>query len=268
MGLRMTLALASPGFCLTGCSDFHARLQAQEARSECRYDADHEISVAASVTDTLELTAGSGDLKVEGRQGLDQVRVTARACASDQDYLDELQVTLDRAVDDIILTTHYPDLSGFRFGNNVARIDLMVVIPLNMAVEIDDSSGSMEVSGTGALSIDDGSGAIDVSGINGSVRIDDSSGSLEVEDVAGDVEIEDGSGSINVRDIQGTLRVRDSSGTIDVVQVGQNVVVERDGSGSIHVRNVGGDFTVRRDGSGEIRYSNVEGRVQIPQGKR
>ena len=224
--------------------------------------------MAASATDTLELKAGSGDLKVEGREGLDEVRATARACASDQDYLDELQVTLDRAGNDIILTTHYPDLSGFRFRNNVARIDLVVEIPLNMAVEIDDSSGSMEVSRTGALRIDDNSGNIDVRGINGSVRIDDSSGSVEVEDVAGDVEIEDRSGSINVRDIEGTLRVRDSSGPIDVVTVGQDVVVERDGSGSINVRNVLGDFTVRRDGSGGIRYSNVEGRVQIPEGER
>ncbi len=268
MGFRMTFALASLGFCLSGCvANFQSRVQAQGARSECRYDAEHEISVAASASDTLDLKAGAGDLKVEGRQGSDQVRATAHA-ASDQDYLDELRVTLDRAGNDIILTTHYPDLSGFSFGNKVARIDLVVEIPLDMAVEIDDSSGSMEVSDTGALRIDDSSGDIDVTGIDGSVSIEDSSGSVAVEDVAGDVEIDDRSGPIDVRDIQGTVRVRDNSGPIDVAEVGQDVVVERDGSGSINVRNVGGDFTVRRDGSGGIRYSNVEGRVQIPEGER
>ena len=245
MSLRMTLTAGFLVFSLVGCGhNFQAELRAQGVRSGCRYDAAHEISLAASATDSLRIRAGSGDLKVEGRQGLDEVRLTAQVCSSDQRYLDELQVTLDREGSDIILTTHYPDWSGFRFGNHVARIDLLVEMPLSMGVEIDDSSGSMEVSGTSALRIYDSSGSIDVSGILGPATIDDSSGSLKVEDVAGDVAIEDGSGSIEVRDIQGSLRVRDNSGSIDVVREGQDVMVERDGSDSINVRDVLGDFTV------------------------
>ena len=268
MGLRTAVASVVLVFGLFGCEGhLHSGIFEQGGRSDCRFDSEYEVSVAASVADKLELRAGAGGLKVEGREGLDQVRATARACASDMDYLDELEVTLRREGDDIILTTHYPDLSGLRFGNDVAQIDLVVEIPLGMAVEIEDSSGSMEVSGTGDLRIEDSSGSIDVAGISGAVDIDDSSGSLKVEDVAGDVAIEDGSGSIQVRNIQGALHLRDGSGSIEVVDVGQDVVVERDGSGSINVRDVRGDFTVRRDGSGRIRYSNVEGNVQIPRRK-
>ncbi len=269
MNLRMTLTAGLLILFLVGCGrSFPMGLEAQGLGSGCGYRAEQEISLAASATDSLELRAGSGDLKVEGRQGLDEVRVTARACASDEAYLDELHVTLDRAGDDLILATHYPVRSVFRFGNNVARIDLVVEIPLNMVVEIDDSSGSIGVFGTGALRIDDDSGSIDISGIDGGVTIDDDSGSLAVDDVSGDVEIQDGSGSIRVRDIQGSLRVRDGSGSIAAVNVGQDVLIERDGSGSINVRDVLGDFTVRRDGSGEIQHSNVEGRVEIPRRKR
>ena len=269
MGFRTTSMLVFLASCLSSCGgNLHSELRAQVGGSECRYGAEAEISLDASATDRLELTAGSGWRKVEGRRDLDQARATVRTCASDSEYLDELEATLNREGSGIILETHYPDLSGFRFGNNVARIDLVVEIPLVMAAAIDDSSGSMEVSGTGALRIDDSSGSIDVRGITGSVSIDDSSGGVEVQDIAGDVEIDDGSGSIEFRDIDGRLRVRDNSGSIDVVDVRQNVIVERDGSGSINVRDVLGDFTVRRDGSGGIRHRNVEGRVQIPKGKR
>ena len=268
MGFRTTSASMFLVLGLVGCGgNLHSGLVAQVERSDCRFDAEYEVSVAASATDQLVLSAGAGGLTVEGREGLDQVRATAWTCASDTDYLDELEVTLDREGDELILKTHYPDLSGFRLGNNVARIDLVVEVPLGMGVEIEDSSGSMEVSGTGALRIDDSSGSITVRGISGAVSIDDSSGGLEVEDVIGDVEIDDGSGSIEVGNIQGTLRLRDSSGSIDVIDVSRDVVVERDGSGSITVRDVGGDFTVRRDGSGGIHYTNVEGSVQIPKGK-
>lgn len=236
----------------------------------CRFEVDRELSIAASASDRLELSAGSGELRVAGRDGLDEVRVTARICASDEAYLEDLRVTLDRAGDDIVLRAHYPDRLGRRSwrGNDVARIDLFVEVPLNMSVDIEDSSGSMEVQGTGALRIADSSGSIGVRGINGPVTIDDSSGSLDVQDVSGDVEIEDGSGEIDVRGIQGTVRLRDGSGSIEVEEVDQDVIVERDGSGSITVRDVRGDFTVRRDGSGSIRHSGVEGIVEIPEDKR
>ena len=269
MGVRAILASMILVFGLTGGGIYILSvLYAQAPRSECRYDDEQEVSLAASAADNLELRAGSGHLKVEGRQGLDQVRVMAYKCASDLAYVDELQVTLERVAEEIVLETHYPNFFGFSFGNRVARIDLVVQIPRDMAVKIDDSSGSMEVSGTGALRIDDSSGSVEVRDISSSVSIDDSSGEIEVEDVAGDLEIDDGSGSIHVRDIEGTLRVSDNSGSIDVVDVGQDVIVDRDGSGSIQVRGVLGDFTVHRDGSGGIRYSNVKGRVDIPQQRK
>lgn len=165
------------------------------------------------------------------------------------------------------IETHYPDVRN-RNGTRTARIDLEVLIPTGLDVEIDDSSGSIDIRRVGSLRIDDSSGSIDASDVEGPVDIDDSCGGIELEDVRGDVRIEDGSGGIELRSITGRVELRDGSGGIDVEDVGAHVVVHRDGSGSIEVRNVGGDLVVERDGSGGIRYSGVRGSVDIPDVKR
>ena len=232
---------------------------------ECDFQMDREITMSAAGVALLNIDAGSGTLHVEGQEGLDEIVMVGRVCASNEEYLDDLQLSVEQsATGEVTLVTHYPERTSRSGGNHTARIDLTVLMPLGLNVDIDDSSGEMEVSGTGDLNIDDSSGSIRVSGVIGSLIIDDSSGGLDVEDVSGDVSIEDGSGGVVVRAIQGSLRLRDGSGGIEAAAVGHDVIVESDGSGGIEVRDVGGDFIVERDGSGGIRHSGVQGRVDVP----
>ncbi len=230
------------------------------------YEVERRATMAASASSRLRVAAGSGELQVEGRADLDQVRVVGSVCASEEAYLETLQVTVERRGDEIEVRAHYPDSRDRtrRSGRDVARIDLVIEVPLNMAADLDDSSGSMYVRGLGDVRIDDSSGSITVEGLNGSLTIDDSSGEIEVRDVSGNVTIDDGSGDIDVADVGGSVRLQDGSGSIRAVEVDRDVIVERDGSGSIDVRDVAGDFTVQRDGSGSVRHSGVQGRVDIP----
>lgn len=238
------------------------------ARSgRCDFEAERRVALAASADEWLRLSAGSGELSVQGREGLTRVQAVARACASDERSLDELTLTLERVDRDVVLSAHYPDRSR-GWDNEYARLDLVVEVPLHMAVDIDDSSGSMEVGGTGETRIDDSSGSILVRQVEGPLWIDDSSGEIDVRGVSGDVEIEDGSGELDVADVLGTVHVRDGSGSISVFDVQRDVVIDSDGSGSISVRDVRGDFRVGRDGSGGIRYSGIGGQVDIPRDKR
>jgi hypothetical protein len=249
--------------------DFDVRVQPARSGS-CAYEDERTVSIAATAADWLRLTAGSGELTIEGRAGLDRVQAVGRVCASDESYLDELTLTLERRGDDVVLAANYPNRNGHGGwrGEDYARIDLAVEVPLDMAVDLDDSSGGMDVGGTGELRIDDSSGEIFVHGVNGAVWIDDSSGSIDVRDVAGDVEVDDGSGGVDLSNVQGSVRVRDGSGGIDVAEVEGDVIIADDGSGSIDVRDVRGDFAVRSDGSGGIRYSGVGGTVDVPADKR
>ena len=248
--------------------DVHVDVALGHSQS-CDFQVERRVAVGASAAQLLRLRAGSGELTVEGKAGLDRVQAVGRACASDEAYLDDLQLTLEREGDELVLSAHYPqgDHRNWR-GNDYARMDLVVEIPMDMAVDLQDSSGSMQVSGTGALTIEDSSGDITVTNATGPVTIDDSSGGIVVRGVRGDVEIDDGSGEVSLMDVTGNVRLRDGSGSLDVEGVTLDVVVERDGSGSIAVRDVGGDFQVRADGSGGIRYSGVSGTVDVPVKKR
>lgn len=51
---------------------------------ECDYAADRSAVVPAADATRILLTAATGSLRVEGRQGLAEVRVRGRACASDR----------------------------------------------------------------------------------------------------------------------------------------------------------------------------------------
>jgi hypothetical protein len=237
--------------------------------AECSYEAEREISVAADASGVLSVEAGSGELHVEGRDGLEEIVVVGMLCASHEESLEEMDVSIDRAGDgEVVIQTMYPSDRNDTHGRRVARIDLTVLMPKGMTVDIDDSSGGIDVSGTGDLSVDDSSGDLRVQDVDGWLRIDDSSGSVDVQNVSGDVDIDDGSGGLELRMIGGSLHLRDGSGGIEATGIDGDVVVESDGSGGIDVRDVGGDFVVALDGSGGIRHSGVEGRVDVPPKRR
>ncbi len=242
------------------------RVQVRNA-SGCDYSLDREMTVSAAGVSLVDIRAGSGELQVEGEDGLNEIVVVGRVCASDESFIDELTISSETTGGTVVIRTHYPDHRGWS-GPRTARIDLVVLVPTGMAVDIDDSSGDMEVRRTGDLRIDDSSGGVSVADIRGSVDIDDSSGGLDVDGVDGDVRIEDGSGGLDIRGVNGNVSLRDGSGGIDIVDVTGSVVIEEDGSGSIEVRDVGQDFEVRRDGSGGIRHSGVQGNVDVPQKRR
>jgi len=239
------------------------------AQSSCAFEAERSLGVPADVGELVRVFAGSGSLDVVGVSGLGEVRATARACASQEEFLEDLQLTSERNGSEVRLDTHYPDWSDRGgWGNRYARLDLRVEVPEGMMAEIQDSSGEIYVAGLGDLDIRDSSGEIEGEGLLGDVRIDDSSGEIVLRDVTGDVEIEDGSGEIELSDIGGAVLLDDGSGEIDVSRVAGTVRVARDGSGSIEVDGVGGDFIVERDGSGSIEYRNVTGRVDVPRKRR
>lgn len=245
---------------------FASELRAQIPGPECSFETDIVVSLSATTGDSLLVRSGAGRLEVEGRNGLEEIRAVGHACAQSERDLNELRLTLEESDDEIVLTAHYPQGSIADLVTGSASINLVVEVPSHMEVTIEDSSGSIEVRGTGTLSIEDGSGSISVEDVQGSLSVDDGSGSLRVENIAGDVDIADGSGSINVHGVQGTVRVRrDGSGSISVTEITGDVVIVSDGSGSISVEDVSGDFSVGSDGSGGIRHRRVEGAIDIPE---
>ena len=232
------------------------------AQDNCKHR--EEIELSGPAVANLKVEAGAGKLVVRGGDRVGEIRVAATLCASDGDRLEALDVSLegDR------LDTEYPrQWGGGWFGRNrYARIDLVVDVPAGTDLRVDDSSGSVEITGVGKVDMHDGSGSVRLRGV-GSVVVEDGSGSLTIEDVSGSVVVEDGSGSVTIKQVNGGVTVEDGSGSLKVQSVGGDVVIT-DGSGGIEVTGVGGTVRINGGGSGSVSVNDVDGDLAVTDTRR
>ncbi len=252
----------------------------------CKYERRLDTRVDLSNAATLAVIAKAGYLEINGEAGSDQAVVKARACASKQDWVDDIQLDTDSGPDARIEAV-LPDLDGHDWGKQYAYLDLEISLPSDIDLEVKDSSGRAEIYNVGAIRLFDSSGDLLLDGTAGPANVSDSSGDLELRNIGGSLEVRDSSGDIDAEDINGDFTIRadssgsifakevrgqvhvhvDSSGDIRFKRVDRDVIIDRDSSGSIWVEDVAGDFEVGRDGSGSIRYKNVGGQVDIPENK-
>ena len=245
--------------------------------NDCRATEARQATVDAAGASTVRVEAKAGSLKIIGEEGLAEVRARGSACAKNEKALEKVQLRADRSGSEVRVVVHIPD--GWGQGG---ALDLEVRVPAGLAVEVEDTSGGIEIDNVASLHLKDGSGEIDVTGVKGDVSVHDSSGEIELVDVGGDVRIHDGSGGMEIEDVKGSVVIEDGAGSIEILDVTGDVTIEmtaparswcrgrqdvrvgRDGSGGIRVQDVGGDFTVEEDGSGGIERSGVQGEVHIP----
>lgn len=234
----------------------------------CKFTKDIDLTLDLSDSNTLSILAAAGELDVAGVSGTDTAVISAKVCASKEEWLEDSQVNTSNGKHASIAVELPSGNKGWSWsGNNYVWMDLRVEVPDDMTLEVKDSSGDMFLKNIAAVEVHDSSGDIEIENAHGPISISDSSGDIDVDVAEGDLTIEvDSSGDIYARDIRGSvLVVKDSSGDIDVSNVGDSVVVERDSSGDIKAAHVGGDFRVLRDGSGRISSQDVTGEVQVPE---
>ncbi|TLS48567.1 hypothetical protein FE782_30105 [Paenibacillus antri] len=203
-----------------------------------------ELSLPADGVTKFAVRTGSGDVTLEGADGLEAIEATATVRLGSTGSFDEdVEFTLTRDGDGATLTTGF-ETNGWIPSLLAPRsMDVTVRIPRAMAVTIEDGSGDLVVRNVGGtLVVLDGSGDADIAEIGGATTVTDGSGSLRIERVDGNLVVTDGSGDATVKDVTGSLTITDGSGDIDV-----------DG--------VGGDLIVTDDGSGDLRSVGVQGRT-------
>ncbi len=217
---------------------------------DCEHEAERAATLAASPGDRVVVVARAGTLRIEGRPGLREVRVRARACASSAQLLERLTLETGRSGSEIRVEAARVESAGFRFpGRWYASLDMVIEVPQGVEMDVEDGSGEAEISGTGALRLRDGSGEVVLRDIRGSIEVRDGSGEVTIEGVDGDVTVVDGSGELTIRRVTGSVTLRD-------------------GSGDIRVVDVGGDLTVSADGSGSLEHRDVRGRISVPSKER
>lgn len=251
----------------------------------CEVRADRSVEGSVDGVKRLIVRAGAGELVVEGIAGRRSVSASGVACGRNDRQVERLQLRIGREGDALILTTQIPE-GGFNPFNWFAGdgwIDLTVNVPAGMPIDIEDSSGSADISkvgstritdSSGELNIDtirgdlivgDGSGDIVIRNVHGMVRLADASGEVAIAEVTGDVIVtNDGSGDIQISDVRGSVTIGDdASGSIRIERVGGSVKIENDASGDIYVAQVKNDFTVLSDSSGDIEATDIEGNFTV-----
>lgn len=213
------------------------------------YTETRDLELSTSGIDILEIDAGAGSIVVNGVTDSSNITVkaTIRVENDDDDAIKliskNLVLKLEKKRSKAVLDAYF-EQSSWRH-NDSAAVDLEVSIPRGLAIFVDDGSGPMQINDVHSdVNIDDGSGSIEVSGAT-NVVVDDGSGSVRIANVTGDVEVEDGSGDIKVQSVGGTVTIDDGSGGIDVHDVGQDLDIVDDGSGSVRIADVRG--SVYRD---------------------
>lgn len=236
----------------------------------CAHEQEIQVTLDLTNTELLSVLAGAGDLEIRGNVGGNVAVATGRVCASKAEWLAEADL-VTREGTEASIAVSLPDVdNGWNItGNRYVYMDLVVEVPDNIALDVKDSSGDMDVISTGTITVRDSSGDIDLEDINGDIYLNDSSGDIDLRDINGNVTVvQDSSGDIYGQDIVGMVLVeRDSSGDIRFEDVRDDFIVERDSSGDVVARSVGGDFKVLRDSSGDISHRNVSGNVDIPKEK-
>jgi hypothetical protein len=215
------------------------------------YEETRDLAVSASDVDTLVINVGAGTLDVTGVDGIGTIEVKATIVIPDVSA-DEARKIIEK---DMVLRLEsangeavlHSGIDSRSWGSGSSgRVDLEVRAPSTLAVSIDDSSGSIEVSNFSAdVRIDDSSGSIDGENV-GALSIDDGSGSIDIKRANGDVYVNDGSGSITIESVDGTVKIDDGSGSIRVSDVSEDLIIVDDGSGSVSFSDVRG--TVEEDG--------------------
>jgi hypothetical protein len=158
--------------------------------------------ISATGLNGLLADAQEGNLRIEGRSGINEIRVRGTACSSNDRTTYEIDFELYRADGEARVVSDVPDYDN-------ARLDLVIQVPTDFDVSVFDLSGDIDIEDVFSVWVDDGSGHIDISNVELDVIIDsDGSGNIDVRDVGGDFYVRrDGGGSISYGNVRGRVQL-------------------------------------------------------------
>lgn len=252
----------------------------------CKYSAKREGAIDTAGAKRVQISTRAGSLALEGKSGATRVEASGLACASSEQFLEQIRIETKREGEVLYLDVRMPNLEGepHEDDDRYATLDIRISVPDTLAVVATDSSGEARIRDLAALDMTDSSGELRISDIAGDVKVRDSSGDIAIRDVGGgvvlndssgnvvidqvakDVNVEvDSSGDLEIREVKGSVHIeQDSSGDIRVGDVTGGVEIESDSSGSVDVWRVGGAFNLGTKGSGDVQFADIKGPVSVP----
>ncbi|HEX6613361.1 MAG TPA: DUF4097 family beta strand repeat-containing protein, partial [Rhodanobacteraceae bacterium] len=212
---------------------------------ECRYSAPRNADIDAAGLRSLLLRLGSSDLDIQGVQGLNRIEVRGTACASDQAWLKDLQISTGRSGDQATVDSERRGVSTSifnLFGSSYAYIKMQVRLPAALAVKVHSGSGDVQAKNLASLDFSSGSGDLVAEHVNGALELQLGSADVRADDVGSVTLHGTGSGDVHVSGVRGDARADHSgSGDLDFSHVHGSVQVGSTGSGDVMLSDIGRD---------------------------
>ena len=225
-----------------------------ETNLGCTHTKDLSGEMGAEAAQRLLVNARSGDLTIRGQEGLTEVRVGARACASNRNLLEQMDLKVSQSGDAVQVNVIYPD----RLVNESAWMDLTIDAPAALVARVDGGSGNTHIVDLAGLDLDKGSGDVEILRINGDLKLVTGSGNFRLEEVTGKTTLDSGSGDLVMRKLQGAVRVADKgSGRFEASELGGSLTIRNLNSGDLVLQSVAGDVQIDDKGSGHFLIRDV-----------
>ncbi|HLI17728.1 MAG TPA: DUF4097 family beta strand repeat-containing protein [Rhodanobacteraceae bacterium] len=236
------------------------------AAEQCRYSAPRNAEIDAAGLKLLSAEIGPDDLNIQGEPGLAKIEVHGTACASDEKWLQDVQVETARHGDTasvIAQDGHHENIFSL-FGNSYAYLKLDLRVPQSLAIKLKQGSGDTHASNIAALDASLGSGDLDLDGVAGEFRLDMGSGDVKARKV-GSFNLTDlGSGDVGVDGVQGDAQVGSiGSGDLTLANIKRDMSIDTIGSGDVKITGVGGSLKLGHISSGGLVIRNVTGDVTV-----
>lgn len=210
----------------------------------------------------LVVITQSGDITVSGEEGRSEIalRLVKKVKADDAEEAKRISSMMELEInrDDEVLriSTRYPkqgmekrSILSYLFDRYPRmRMELILVIPEDLALEVETASGDVKVENIrDEVDVTTASGDVEVNKVGGAVAVHVASGDIDAADIKGDAKLVSASGEITGRDIVGNCLINTASGDIDLSNLG----------GDLELSSVTGDAAI--DGVRSVEYSGMSG---------
>jgi len=260
---------------------------AGDARRSHEFSEPRSLKLDYSGVRCVVFNVGESKLRVDASPH-PQPLLSGYACATSKAVLGKLTLRQERQGERLFVSVDREaeaDEEGRETARGYGYMDLRVAVPLEVAVEVNVSSGDAWVTGAHSLTAKVGSGELEARRIPGGVTVSVGSGEVELRDIgsltvgsigSGEVDVENvrglvrvnsiGSGSFDLEGADGDVRIEAiGAGKVDIERVRGSVAVGSIGVGKLEVEDVAGDFTVKARGHGRVEWTRIGGVVEAPQ---
>ncbi|MBN3582839.1 DUF4097 family beta strand repeat protein [Algoriphagus aestuarii] len=199
----------------------------------------------------IEVSGGWLDVTYDGSSSSD-VKVQAFLESNDENQ-DIIFVT----VGDVLKISYERKNSNSSWGNNRNKGFIKINGPMEIALDIKNSSGTISVDGVtnDETNLRVSSGKVSASNIKGNLKIKASSGSLYIDEVEGNVTAGVTSGNADITHVKGNVDYESTSGSLDADSIMGELSASLT-SGNAKLSNIG-TLGELRFTSGNIRATNA-----------